>query len=153
MGIGCLHPFPNKKTERKQTMDCYVYKSEEEEIYNSKYHCHFNKKLADWAISNMRKESSTTGMLEPLKKKSLEEYDEFLQANKLKIPNESYYDGYYLLHMTFADYAQSLEDDKHRALFIEETICDADCEPTAVLACFKAKMEVMNVPIFWEHFF
>jgi hypothetical protein len=134
-------------------MEYYVYKSEEEEIYNSKYHCHFNKKLAEWAISNMRKENPTTGMLEPVKKKTLEEYDEFLQTNKLKLPDESYYDGYYLMHMCEADYKKSLEDDKHRALFIEETICDPDCEPIAVLACFKAKMDIMGIPIYWERFF
>lgn len=127
--------------------------NEEEEIYNSKYHGHFNKRLADWAISNMMKKNATTDELEPIKKKSLEEYDEFLQTNRLKLPEESYYDGYYLLHMCFADYSKSLEDDKHRAAYIEETICDPDSEPTAVLACFIAKMEEMDMPIYWERFF
>lgn len=133
-------------------MDYYVYYSEEEEIYNSKYHCHFNKRLAEWAIGNMMKENPTTGMLEPINKKTIEEYDAFLKENKLKVPDESYYDGYYLLHMCAADYTKSLEDDKHRAAYIEETICDPDCVSTAVLACFKAKMNEMNVPIFWERF-
>lgn len=134
-------------------MEYYVYKSEEEEIYNSKYHCHFNKKLADWAISKMMKESPTSGELIPIKKKTIEEFDEFLKENKLHIPDESYYDAYYLLHMCHADYEKSLEDDEHRASYIEETICDPDCVPTAVLACFKAKMEEMDVPIYWERFF
>lgn len=133
-------------------MEMYVYKSEEEEIYNSKYHCHFNKRLAEWAIGNMMCENPSTRILEPIKKKPIDEYDMFLKTNGLKIPDESYYDGYYLYHMCFADYSQSLEDDAHRALFIEETICDPDCEPTAVLACFKAKMDVMKVPIYWERY-
>ena len=63
-------------------MEYYVYKSEEEEIYNSKYHCHFNKKLADWAISKMMKESPTSGELIPIKKKTIEEFDEFLNEHK-----------------------------------------------------------------------
>lgn len=134
-------------------MEYYVYKSEEEEIYNSKYHCHFNKRLAEWAIENMRKENPTNGMLEPIKKKTIEEFDEFLKENKLSIQDESYYDAYYLLHMTLADYPKSLEDDKHRADYIEETICDPDGEPTAVLVCFKAKMDLMGKPIYWERFF
>ena len=134
-------------------MEMYVYKSEEEEIYDSKYHGHFNKRLAEWAISNMRKENPSTGMLEPVKKKTIEEFDTFLKENKLKLPDESYYDGYYLMHMCYGDYTKSLEDDKHRAAYIEETICDPDCEPTAVLACFKAKMDVMGMPIYWERFF
>lgn len=133
-------------------MEMYVYKSEEEEIYNSKYHGHFNKRLADWAISCMEKENTSTAVLEPIKKKSLEEYDAFLQTNKIKVKDESYYDGYYLLHMCYADYQKALEDDKHRASYIEETICDPDCVPTAVLACFVAKMNQMGVPIYWERF-
>lgn len=133
-------------------MDMYIYKSEEEEIYDSKYHGHFNKRLADWAISCMRKENATTGLLEPVKKKTIDEYDAFIKANGLKVSDESYYDGYYLLHMCYADYEKALEDDKHRAAFIDETICDPDCEPTAVLACFVAKMEECGVPIFWERF-
>lgn len=134
-------------------MEMYVYKSEEEEIYNAKYFGHFNKRLADWAISNMRKENKTSGVLEPVKKKTIEEFDAFLKANNLNISDESYYDAYYLLHMALSDYEESLEDDKHRALFIDETINDPDCEPTAVLACFKAKMELCRVPIYWERFF
>ena len=69
-------------------MEYYIYKSEEEEIYNSKYHCHMNKKLAEWAISCMRKESPTSGELEPIKKKTIEEFDEFLKTNKLNIPDD-----------------------------------------------------------------
>lgn len=134
-------------------MEYYVYKSEEEEIYNSKYHGHFNKRLAEWAISNMRKDNESTMMLEPVKKHSIEEFDAFLKDNKLVIPDESYYDAYYLWHMCYADYDKALEDDKHRAAFIYETICDPDCEPTAVLACFVAKMDIMKIPIYWERFF
>lgn len=133
-------------------MGTYVYYSEEEEIYNSKYHCHFNKKLAEWAIENMKKENPSTGKLEQIKKKTIDEYDAFIKENKLKIPDESYYDGYYLLNMCVADYTKALEDAKHIAAYIEETICDPDCVPTAVLACFKAKMNEMEMPIFWENF-
>ena len=132
-------------------MEMFMYYSEEEEIYNERYKGHFSKKLAEWAISRMEKETAN-GMLEPIKKHTLEEYDEFLKENKLKVAYESYYDGYYLWHMACADYSKSLEDDKHIALFIDETINDPDCEPTAVLACFKAKMDVCGVPIFWEQF-
>ena len=55
-------------------MEMYVYKSEEEEIYNSKYHCHFNKRLAEWAIGNMMCENPSTRILEPIKKKPIVSY-------------------------------------------------------------------------------
>lgn len=132
-------------------METYLYYSEEEEMYDSRYKGHFSKKLADWAISKMEKEGKN-GILEPIKKHTIEEYDNFISENKLKIPYESYYDGYYLWHMSEADYQKALVDDKSRAAFIEETICDPDCVPEAVLACFKAKMDVCRIPIYWERF-
>lgn len=129
-----------------------MYKSEEEMIYYEMYKGHFNKKLADWAISMMGKRNETSGKLEPIRKRTTEEWDEFMKTNKLDIPEECYYDGYYLWHMLQADNTKSLEDAKHIALNIEETICDPDGDPTNVLACFKAKMDNMGVPIYWERF-
>lgn len=133
-------------------MSKYVYFSEAEEVYNSKYKCHFNRKLAEWAVERMMKENPATGALEPIKRKSFDEYDAFIKEHKVKVPEESYYDGYYLLNMTYADYVKSIEDDKHRAYYIEETIGDPDGESTSVLACFCAKMDKANIPIFWEKF-
>ena len=133
-------------------MDTYVYYSEEEEIYNSKYHCHFNKKLADWAISRMGVLNRSTLSVDPIKKHTLEEYVTMLKTNSIDIPDESYYDGYYLWHMAMADYPKSLDDDARRSIYIKETIDDPDGEPTFVLECFKAKMQKMGVPIYWERF-
>lgn len=133
-------------------MNKYIYYSEEEQIYLDKYKGHFNKKLADWAIEHMEKENSTTGLLEPIKKKTLDEFDTFIKAQGMKISDDSYYDAYYLWHMAAADYPRALSDSSHVANYIEETINDPDGEPTAVLACFKAKMENCDKPIFWEMF-
>ena len=133
-------------------MGKYIFYSEEEEVYDSKYHGHFNKRLAEWAISRMVRENPTSGVLESVKRRTYEDYDELIKEYKLDIPVESYYDGYYLLHMAIADYGRALEDDKHRAMFVEETICDPDGERTSVLACFKAKMNEANEPIFFERF-
>lgn len=130
----------------------YIYYSEEEQIYRDKYKGHFNKKLADWAISNMEREDAS-GALVRVQRKGYDEYDKFAATNSLNIPDESYYDGYYLWHMAYADYPKALPEDKSRADFIKETILDPDCEPTAVLACFVAKMELCGTPIFWERFF
>lgn len=134
------------------TNDKDMYHTEEEELYYSKYKGHFSKKLAEWAISHMARKNPATKATEPIKKHSIGEYDEFVQENKLKIPDSSYYDGYYLWHMAAADYPKSLEDDEHVAAFITETICDPDCDPRAVLACFVAKMDVMGIPVYWERF-
>jgi len=132
-------------------METYMYYSEEEDIYNDRYKGHFSKKLADWAISRMIKKSSD-GKIESVKKRSIEDFDLFIKENNMKVPYESYYDAYYLWHMADADYRKALEDAKHIAAFIDETINDPDCVPTAVLACFKAKMNECGIPIYWEKF-
>lgn len=54
--------------------------------------------------------------------------------------------------MCVADYTKSLPSEDKIVEYIDETINDPDCEPTAVLACFRAKMDVMNIPIHWERF-
>lgn len=129
-----------------------MYYSEYEEQYYDRYKGHFSKKLAEWAISRMGRLNAAKGEMEGIRRHTIEEWDELIKAHNLRIPDASYYDGYYLWHMAAADYPKALEDTKHVAAFIEETICDPDCEPTAVLACFRAKMDVMSMPIYWEHF-
>ena len=121
-------------------------------IYDEMFKCHFNKKLADWAISKMGKRNATTKEMEPIRKRTTEEWDEFMKTNKLEIPEECYYDGYYLWHMAMADYPKTLDDAKRVASYIEETICDPDGDPTNTLICFVAKMDNMGIPIYWERF-
>ena len=77
---------------------------------------------------------------------------EILKTNDIKIPYESKFDAWYLYMMCLNDYAESLDTDKRRAKYIEETICDIDGEPTNVLACFKAKMCNAGIPIYWQEF-
>ena len=52
--------------------------------------------------------------------------------------------------MACADYEKSLTSRESVAHFIDETINDPDCKPEAVLACFRAKMDTMGIPIYWE---
>lgn len=129
-----------------------MYYTEEQMIYDEMFKCHFNKKLADWAISKMGKRNATTKEMEPIRKRTTEEWDEFMKTNKLEIPEECYYDGYYLWHMAMADYPKTLDDAKRVASYIEETICDPDGDPTNTLICFVAKMDNMGIPIYWERF-
>lgn len=57
-----------------------------------------------------------------------------------------------LYNMCIADYEKSLPKQKDIVTYIDETINDPDCKPEAVLACFRAKMDVMGIPIHWERY-
>ena len=99
----------------------------------------FSRALAEWAISNMEGDG--------FKARSFEEVEPLLNVDE-----EDIYSAWYLFNMALADYPKSLPTDKERVSFVEETINDPDCDPRAVLACFRAKMDVMGVPIHWERY-
>jgi hypothetical protein len=126
--------------------------TEEEAAYYEMYQGHFSRKLAAWAISNMQAEDPATGKVKNIPVVPVDDVMEILKANDIKIPYESKFDAWYLYMMCLNDYAESLDTDKRRAKYIEETICDVDGDPTNVLACFKAKMCNAGIPIYWQEF-
>ena len=110
----------------------------------------FSKRLAEWDISKMKVKDTSTGTMKQLKSPSIEDMQEVLKANNVNLPEEFVYTAWYLFNMAIADYPKTLITDAQRASFVEETICDPDCTPEAVLECFVAKMCLMGVPIYWE---
>jgi hypothetical protein len=126
--------------------------TEEEAAYMDAYQGHFSRKLATWAIDNMEAEDPATGKVKHITIVPIDDVMEILKANDVKIPYESKFDAWYLYMMCLNDYAESLDTDKRRAKYIEETICDIDGEPTNVLACFVAKMCNAGIPIYWQDF-
>lgn len=128
------------------------YVSESREVYEDYNHGQFSKKLAEWAIGNMRVADSTTGKIKPLQSVSLSETKEILKDNGIKIKDEHIYTAWYLYNMALADYPKSLKTDESRANFVEETLCDPDGCPESVLECFTAKMCCAGIPIHWEEY-
>lgn len=126
------------------------YISEDRAIYEDAYHGQFSRKLARWAISNMEVKDPATERTKPLAPRSADDVQEILNANNVSIPQECFYTAWYLYNMALADYPKTLKTDEQRAMFVEETICDPDGDPTNVLACFEAKMCNCDIPIYWE---
>ena len=84
---------------------------------------------------------------------SLSEVEEMIEPFRKSIGEESVYDAWYLANMCKADYlGSSIPDKEHVALYVKDTLCDPDGEPTMVLACFRAKCDVKGLPIHWERF-
>ena len=126
------------------------YVSEEKMDYDSQYHGLFSKRLAEWAVGNMKIKDPATRQLKPIKARTIDEVKELLGVYKVDFPDEFLYTAYYLFNMAIADYEKSLKTDEQRIRFVEETICDPDCRPEAVLECFATKMWLVGKPIFWE---
>lgn len=127
------------------------YMSKGEAQYMDANKGYFSKSLAEWAISKMQIENER-GELVGIKAVPIERVTETLKKHNVEIPDESLYDAWYLYNMCLADYRKTLPTEDKVAAFIDETINDPDCEPTAVLACWRAKMDIMNIPIHWERY-
>ncbi len=128
------------------------YKSEGREIYDDQNHGLFSKKLAEYAVMNMTVKDAVTKEIRPIKARSIAEVRELLKQHKVEFPDEFIYTAYYLFNMAIADYPKALKTDEQRVDFVEETICDPDCCPDAVLECFATKMRLMGKVIFWENY-
>lgn len=128
------------------------YVSEGRAMYEDENHGLFSRKLAEWAIGNMKVKDSSTKEIKPLKARPLDDVLDVLRANGVDLQEEFVYTGWYLYNMALADYPKTLKTDEQRAMFVEETICDPDGSPENVLACFEAKMCVAEQPIWWEKY-
>lgn len=128
------------------------YISEGRAIYEDYNHGLFSKRLAEWAISKMKTEDTATGALKSIVPRTLDDVKEVLKEYKIAYPDEFCYTAWYLFNMAIADYPKTLKTDEQRAMFVDETLCDADGMPENVLDCFVAKMCNAEIPIFWEEF-
>lgn len=126
------------------------YISEGKAMYEDENHGLFSKRLAEWAIKHMEMKDPTTKEMKPIKARSLDDVKNVLKENDVEMPEEFCYTAWYLFNMAIADYPKTLVDDKQRAMFVEETLCDPDGMPENVLSCFEAKMCNAEIPIHWE---
>ena len=126
--------------------------SEAEAYFMDMYQGQFSRKLAEAAINMMEVKDEATGQMKRMKAHPIEEMEDALKANGVKIPDEAIYTAWYVWNMCFADYRKSLEDKTHIAYYIEETLGDPDGDPSDVLCCFVAKMQNAGVAIHWERY-
>lgn len=149
--LGKCFCFPNfLRQERKQDMKQYI--SEGRAIYEDENHGLFSKRLAEWAISNMKTKDVATREIKNVKVRPLDEVMEVLKKNNIDIQDEFIYTAWYLFMMAVADYPKTLKTDEQRAMFVDETLCDPDGMPENVLSCFEAKMCNEEIPIHWEKY-
>ena len=142
--------FPLIKININKSMRQYI--SEDKAIYMDTYHGLFSRKLAKWAIEGMRVVDPATGRKKPIMPVPADDVMEVLASSGVKLPDECLYTAWYLYNMAIADYPKTCKTNEHRAMFVEETLCDPDGDPENVLACFEAKMCNAGVPIYWEMF-
>lgn len=123
---------------------------EDMKTYLSYYGMNFSKKLYEFAVSNMRRESAD-GKMESVKPMTADELKTLLSKHKIEIEHNNLYNALYLAAMVKADYwGSSIEDEEHLAKYIEDTLCDVDASEGQVLARYLADCSVGGCIIYWE---
>jgi hypothetical protein len=111
---------------------------------------HFNEALCDFAVRKMKKEDAS-GELKRITPWKKEEVETMLTEAGVKLDNDDIYDAVYVANMCKADYfGSSIEDKKHVAKYIKDTLDDEDAADGEVFECFLAKCDKRGVHIDWE---
>ena len=123
---------------------------EDMKTYLSYYGMNFSKKLYEFAVSNMRRETAD-GKMEKVKPMTADELKSLLSKHKIEIEHNDLYNALYLAAMVKADYwGSSIEDEEHLAKYIEDTLCDVDAAEGQILARYLADCSVGGCIIYWE---
>lgn len=116
------------------------------EKYLSMYGWHFSKKLCNFAVSNMRKDSGEK--IAPITKEAL---DLLLAKNNIELDNKFGYDYVFVANMCKADYlGSSVPDDAHLAKFVKDYCDDPDGYNELPMTRFYADTIGKGIPIIWE---
>ena len=121
----------------KEDFTEYDVKPKEFLNYLRYYGPHFNKKLCEFACSNLEKKEYTK-----------EKLDQLLQAYNIQIKNSKLLDYVYLANWCKSVlYGSSIIDEKHLALFIKDIL---DKEGDLVFNRWYTDMAKLGIPIEWE---
>ena len=116
------------------------------EKYLSMYGWHFSKKLCNFAVSNMRKDSGEK--IAPITKEAL---DLLLAKNGIELDNKFGYDYVFVANMCKADYlGSSVPDETHLAKFVKDYCDDPDGYEELPMTRFYADTIGKGIPIIWE---
>ena len=117
--------------------------------YINNYGCHFNKKLYEWAASQMYAE--TNGKKEYFRPYTKEQVDGMLESYGIKLKRNKLYDACYVASMCSADFlGKSVPTEEHLAKYVKDVIDDVDAEEGYVFNRFYADTMFMNNPIEWD---
>ena len=117
--------------------------------YINNYGCHFNKKLCDWAVSNMYKK--TNGKKEYITPYTKEQVDNMLKQNNIQLERGKLYDHVYIANMVKADFlGSSIPNEQYMVKYIKDMLDDPDAEEGFVFNRYYADTMFMNNPVDWD---
>ena len=117
--------------------------------YISNYGCHFNKKLSDWAASQMYK--NVNGKRQYIQPYTKEQVDNLLKQNNIQLERGKLYDSVYLANMVKADFlGSSIPNEQYLAKYVKDVLDDADAEDGFVFNRFYSDTIFNSNPVDWD---
>jgi hypothetical protein len=117
--------------------------------YMRHYGPHFNRKLFEFAVSLMTKESNGKGV--PVTPYNKEQVKNILASHGVQLKNDQLYDSAYVANMCKADFlGSSITDERHLAMYVKDVIDDPDGYDGIVFNRWYADMCYTGVAIDWE---
>ena len=123
-------------------LDLYDDRPSSMKRYLKYYGQHFNKKLCEFAVSNMK---HGKGKIEKEKVK------ETLDKHGIVLENNELYDYVYVYNMGYNDFfGSSITDEKHLAMYVKDVIDDEDGYDGIIFNRWYADTVSSGIPIEWD---
>lgn len=111
---------------------------------------HFNRKLCEFAVSNMTIRDVNDREV-PLSPYNKEEVENLLKAHNITIKNNQLYDFVYVANMCKADFlGSSVPNEQYLAMYVRDVIDDIDAPDGLVFNRWYADISYMGIAIDWE---
>lgn len=132
-------------------LDSYDKRPPEMENYLRHFGWHMNKKLAEFAISKMRKLNPATNKMEKLDTVSKDKIDETMKKYGVVLKYNELHDYVYVYHMAMADfYKSSLPTEEAVCKFVADYVDDPDQVDGFIFNRWYADMAHAGIPIEWS---
>lgn len=132
-------------------LDTYDKRPPEMNNYLQHFGWHMNKKLAEFAISKMRKLNPATNKMEKLDMVSKDKIDEQMKKYGIVLKYNELHDYIYVYHMAMADfYKSSLPTEEAVCKFVADYVDDPDQVDGFIFNRWYADMAHAGIPIEWS---
>lgn len=119
-------------------------------VYMRHYGPHFNRKMFEFAVSQMTYEDED-GKEKSVTPYTKDEISSLLNMQGVEVRRNQLYDAAYVATMCKADFlGSSIKDEKHLALYVKDVIDDVDAPDGLVFNRWYADMCYKGIAIDWE---
>lgn len=136
---------------KRDSLDIYDDMPEDMKHYLRYNGRHFNRKLCEFAVGQMKSNNSPTGEVVKLKAISKDTLDALLKTYNIELKENQLYDYVFVANMCKADFfGSSVPDEQHLCKYVRDVIDDVDGYDGIVFNRWYADMCRQGIPVSWS---